>query len=564
MNQNLTNLIIATILSITVIFGWQYFVEKPRLREIAQQKKLYQQNISNLKQKSLENTNLSRQQAIKQVDRVKISSKSLAGSISLKGLRFDDLILNQYKQELKPDSPPVELFSPSKVNNSYFAELGWWSRDKNITYPTSETIWQSSSATLTPERPVILSWRSPENILFQVEIALDDNYLFTISQSTLNQSTGPISLQYYGLINQDYEEQKKSSDNNLLDQGMIGAIGHELKEVPYDKLRKRKSENYPYTQVSWLGITNKYWLTALIPDQSEQYNANYNYAIKSGRNKYQADFISKLQLLEPGEEYKLTHHLFAGAKKVDLLDYYENKYNIYLFDRSIDFGWFYILTKPIFHAMNFFYKYVGNFGLSIMIVTILIKLLMFGFANKSYRSMGNMKRLQPQIERLKTLYADDKARLNQEVMQLYKREKVNPVSGCLPLLVQIPVFFSIYKVLHVTIEMRHAPFFGWIKDLSAPDPTTIFNLFGLLPFTPPNFLMIGVWPLIMALTMYLQQRMSPQPADPVQAQVMKFLPLMFLFMFSSFPVGLLIYWSWNNLLSIIQQSYINRLSKKNG
>jgi YidC/Oxa1 family membrane protein insertase len=345
---------------------------------------------------------------------------------------------------------------------------------------------------------------------------------------------------------------------NILHQGMIGAIKGELQEYTYDKIKDEKKHSFN-GEVNWLGITDKYWLAAFVPDQLESYIANYNFAIKQGKDKYQSDFITNEKLIEGGGSFELTHQLFAGPKKVDLLDKYEEKYNIKLFDRAIDFGWFYILTKPIFNAMNYFYSYVGNFGISIMIVTILIKLAMFTLANKSYRSMKKMKKLQPEMERLKQLYADDKARLNQEVMLLYKKEKINPVSGCLPLLVQIPVFFSIYKVLYVTIEMRHAPFFGWIQDLSAPDPTTIFNLFGLLPFTPPSFLMLGVWPLFMALTMFLQQRMSPQPTDPVQAQVMKFMPLMFLFMFSGFPAGLLIYWSWNNILSIVQQFYINKL-----
>jgi YidC/Oxa1 family membrane protein insertase len=342
---------------------------------------------------------------------------------------------------------------------------------------------------------------------------------------------------------------------------MIGAVANELQEYSYDNIKDEKKESFSNGIVNWLGITDKYWLAAFIPDGVENYGANYSYSSKSGRDQFQADFISNEKLIESGGSFELTHHLFAGPKKVDLLDKYENEYGIKLFDRAIDFGWFYILTKPIFNAMNFFYSYVGNFGISIMLVTILIKMFMFTLANKSYRSMKKMKKLQPEMERLKELYADDKARLNQEVMGLYKKEKVNPISGCLPLLVQIPVFFSIYKVLYVTIEMRHAPFFGWIKDLSAPDPTTLFNLFGLLPFTPPSFLMIGVWPLIMAATMFLQQKMSPAPTDPVQAQVMKFMPLMFLFMFSSFPAGLLIYWSWNNVLSIVQQSYINKLDK---
>jgi YidC/Oxa1 family membrane protein insertase len=560
MNYSFVNLIAAITLSVAIIFGWQHFFEKPRLAKLAEQNKVYDQQMKSLKKQS---TNvekkefIDRQQAIVANSRVKISSELLSGSISLKGLRFDDLTLLKYRQTIDKDSPAVELFSPSNSENAYFAEIGWWGKDKSITYPDSSTIWTSDNTELTAGSSVNLHWISPEKLKFNVSISLDENYLFTISQSVENHSAKPISIQFYGLINKTHEN-KADNMVNILHQGMIGAVKGELQEYTYDKIKDEKKHAFN-GEVNWLGITDKYWLAAFVPDKAEQYIANYNFAIKQGKDKYQSDFITNEKLIEAGGSFELTHHLFAGPKKVKLLDKYEEQYKIKLFDRAIDFGWFYVLTKPIFNAMNYFYKYVGNFGISIMIVTILIKLAMFTLANKSYRSMKKMKKLQPEMERLKELYADDKARLNQEVMSLYKREKVNPVSGCLPLLVQIPVFFSIYKVLYVTIEMRHAPFFGWIQDLSAPDPTTIFNLFGLLPFTPPSFLMIGVWPLFMALTMFLQQKMSPQPADPVQAQVMKFMPLMFLFMFSGFPAGLLIYWSWNNILSIVQQFYINKL-----
>ncbi len=561
MNYNFLNLVAAIILSIAIVFGWQHFFEKPRIEKLAANTKAYKQQMQIIKKQQAANTLIiKRDEAILENKRIAISSELLSGSISLKGLRFDDLILNKYRQNIDKDSASVELFSPSNSEKSYFAEIGWWGQDRNITYPNAFTQWEADKDTLIPESTVNLYWTSPENVKFKVAISLDKNYLFTIKQSTENNSTRPISTQYYGLINRNYE---KNSERmmNILHQGMIGAINDQLQEYSYDAIKSQKKENFKYGIVNWIGITDKYWLAAFAPDQNENYTANYNYATKSAKEKYQADFISNTKLIEPGGSFELTHYLFAGPKKVNLLDNYASKYDIKLFDRAIDFGWFYILTKPIFNAMNFFYKYVGNFGISIMIVTILIKMFMFTLANKSYRSMKKMKKLQPKMERLKELYADDKSRLNQEVMNLYKQEQVNPVTGCLPLLIQIPVFFSIYKVLYVTIEMRHAPFFGWIQDLSAPDPTTIFNLFGVLPFTPPSFLMIGVWPLIMAASMFLQQRMSPPPADPVQAQVMKFMPLMFLFMFSSFPAGLLIYWSWNNVLSIVQQSYINKLDK---
>lgn len=560
MNYSFVNLVAAIVLSVAIIFGWQHFFEKPRLSKLAEQNTAYTQQMGSLKKQSAnveKELFINRQQAIVANSRVQIKSELLSGSISLKGLRFDDLTLLKYKQEIAENSPAVELFSPSNSENAYFAEVGWWGKDKSVTYPDSTTNWLSDSAQLVAGSSVNLHWISPEKIKFNVSISLDENYLFSIKQSVENHSAKPISIQFYGLINKTYEN-KPDNMVNILHQGMIGAVKGELQEYTYDKIKDEKKRSFN-GEVDWLGITDKYWLAAFVPDKTEQYLANYNFAIKQGKDKYQSDFITNEKLIEAGGSFQLTHRLFAGPKKVDLLDKYEEQYNIKLFDRAIDFGWFYILTKPIFNAMNYFYSYVGNFGISIMIVTILIKLAMFTLANKSYRSMKKMKKLQPEMERLKALYVDDKARLNQEVMSLYKREKVNPISGCLPLLVQIPVFFSIYKVLYVTIEMRHAPFFGWIRDLSAPDPTTIFNLFGLLPYTPPSFLMLGVWPIFMAMTMFLQQKMSPQPTDPVQAQVMKFMPLMFLFMFSGFPAGLLIYWSWNNILSIVQQFYINKL-----
>lgn len=558
MNNNIVNLIAAILLSLGIIFGWQYFIVKP---EQQKQQQIALQKAKDLKKK--ESTQLEATPVIvkkaSQVPLIKIDSNALSGSISLKGLRFDDLILKKYKQDLSENSPEVVLFSPSDAKDAYFAEIGWVSNFSNVKLPNNETIWNSDSEILTPEKPVNLFWVNEDGVKFLIAITMDENYLFTIEQTIVNNSNQELLVQSYGLINRKYTAVEKAV--NILHQGPIGCIDENLKEYSYDDIKDKKSEKFTVSKVDWIGITDKYWLTSLIPDKSSNYSSNFNYAVKQEVERYQVDFISPVQIVKPGENFSIKGKLFAGAKKVDLLDKYEKQYDIKLFDRAIDFGWFYIITKPVFYAMNFFYKYVGNFGISILIVTVIIKLLMFTLANKSYRSMKRMKNLQPEINRIKNLYGDDKARLNQEIMALYKKEKVNPVAGCLPIFVQIPVFFSIYKVLYVTIEMRQAPFYGWIQDLSAPDPTSIFNLFGLLPFSPPSFLMIGAWPILMAITMFLQQRMNPEPADPVQAQVMKFMPLVFLVMFSSFPAGLLIYWSWNNILSIIQQYYINKLDK---
>lgn len=558
MNNNIVNLIAAILLSLGIIFSWQYFIVKP---EQQKQQQIALQKAKDLKKKKstqLEATPVIVEKA-SQVPRIKIDSNALSGSISLKGLRFDDLILKKYKQDLSKNSPEVVLFSPSDTKDAYFAEIGWVNNFSDVKLPNNETIWNSDSEILTPEKPVNLFWVNEDGVKFLVAITVDKNYLFTIEQTIINNSNQELSVQSYGLINRKYTAVEKAV--NILHQGPIGCIDENLKEYSYDDIKDKKSEKFTVSKVDWIGITDKYWLTSLIPDKSSNYSSNFHYAVKQEVERYQVDFISPVQIVKPSENFSIKGKLFAGAKKVDLLDKYEKQYDIKLFDRAIDFGWFYIITKPVFYAMNFFYKYVGNFGISILIVTVIIKLLMFTLANKSYRSMKRMKNLQPEINRIKNLYGDDKTRLNQDIMALYKKEKVNPVAGCLPILVQIPVFFSIYKVLYVTIEMRQAPFYGWIKDLSAPDPTSIFNLFGLLPFSPPSFLMIGAWPILMAITMFLQQRMSPEPADPVQAQVIKFMPLVFLVMFSSFPAGLLIYWSWNNILSIIQQYYINKLDK---
>ncbi|MFY9589154.1 membrane protein insertase YidC [Rickettsia endosymbiont of Halotydeus destructor] len=559
MNHNIINLVAAVVLSLSIIFGWQYFYEKPRLKKL-QQQATYTKKIENLKKQQIQlvEPELKTEDAASS-KRIKIESGLLTGSISLKGLRFDDLILRKYKQDLSKDSPDVVLFAPATSENAYFVETGWVSNVGDVDLPNSETVWHSDGNLLTPTSQVNLFWVNKDGIKFLATISLDDNYLFNIEHTIVNNGNNDIPVQSYGLINRKYISSEKAV--NILHQGPIGCINENLEEYSYDTIKDKKSEKFAPGIVDWIGITDKYWLASLIPDKVSQYSSNFNYAASQGMEKFQVDFISPIQIIKAGQNFTISHKLFAGAKKVDLLDKYEKQYNIKLFDRAIDFGWFYIITKPVFYAMNFFYRYVGNFGISILIVTVIIKLLMFTLANKSYRSMKKMKNLQPEVDRIKALYSEDKVRLNQEIMGLYKKEKVNPVAGCLPILVQIPVFFSIYKVLYVTIEMRQAPFYGWIKDLSAPDPTTIFNLFGLIPFSPPSFLMIGAWPILMALTMFLQQRMSPQPADPVQAQVMKFMPLIFLVMFSSFPAGLLIYWSWNNILSIIQQYYINRLDK---
>jgi len=562
MNNQNNNLILFVALSFAIIFGWQYFFERPKLTQQVAQHQQYNQTVDSVReaQHALEKRFVSREEALKADPRVIISTPKLYGSINLKGLRFDDLVLNNFHQTLDPNSGKVILLSPSTFSNPYFAEIGWYSVKKDLQLPNQSTIWTADNNELSVGKNVNLTWVSPDNIIFKVILSIDENYMLAIEQQVINNTNNAIALQPYGLIHKSFDSTNYKM--SVVHEGISGVIGESLSEYSYKDIKDKKKISNNIASIDWLGISDKYWLSALIPDKKIQYNSNYTFAIKDAEDRYQADFIGPQQIIASGETYSLNHQLFSGAKELSLLDDYEDKYKIKLFDRTVDFGWFYVITKPLYFALHYFHEIVGNFGISIMIVTVIVKLLMLGMANKSFRSMKKMKELQPEIDRLRTLYGADKMRFNQEVMNLYKVNKVNPLSGCLPIFIQIPVFFSLYKVLNVSIEMRHAPFYGWIKDLSAPDPTSFVNLFGLLPFTPPSFLMIGIWPILMAVTMFFQQRLSPPPSDPAQAQVMKFLPLIFLFMFSSFPAGLLIYWTWNNILSIAQQYYINRSNSK--
>lgn len=562
------NLAMAIVAAIIILVGWQYFYEMPRLKEherqAAERRKFEEAAKKNntadggakavlessLKFQSLEDALMS------SGPRVKIESNKVKGSISLTGARIDDIILPEYLESVDPNSAPVRLFSPSKTEKAYFAEFGWTSTsDQSIHWPDAKTVWQANKGTLVAKDSVKLNWQNDQNITFEIEISLDENYLFTIKRSMRNGSGKAILFQEYGLINRIYDQKDKMFISH---EGPIGVFNKILKEVSYGDLESDGNMSFNNNQAgSWFGISDKYWLATIIPDQSSgAFDAKLQYARHLGKNKYQADYLSAKQSLAPGGQHMTTSHLFVGAKVISNLEFYERYLNLDLFDRAIDFGWFYFITKPMFGALKYFYDLVGNFGISILIVTILVKIILFPLANKSFHSMNRMKELQPEMNRIRELHADDKMKQNQAVIELYRKEKVSPLSGCLPLIVQIPIFFSLYKVLFITIEMRHAPFFGWIRDLSAPDPTSIFNLFGLIPWNPPAFLMIGVWPIIMALTMFLQQKMSPEPADKMQAQVMKFLPLIFVFMFASFPAGLVIYWAWSNVLSIIQQYFI--------
>ncbi|MFO1153958.1 MAG: membrane protein insertase YidC [Rhodospirillales bacterium] len=487
--------------------------------------------------------------------RLRIDTPRVHGSIALKGGRLDDVTLPSYRETLDPNSPEIVLFSPPGAADPYFVETGWVAVGTGVAVPGPETLWSADRDVLTPENPVTLSWDNGAGVVFTRKIAIDDHYMFTVTQGVENRGDSGITLAPYSLVSRFGDP--PTSGFFILFEGPLGVINGTLKEVSYKDLQKEGLIQHTTTG-GWIGITDKYWLSALIPLQDERVDMRFIHQRPQNINQYQVDFVGGQKVVAPGETAESISRVFAGAKVVTLIDKYAERYGIDRFDLAIDWGWFYFLTRPMFYALNFLYQHIGNFGLAILAVTVLIKLAFFPLANKSYKSMAQMRKLQPEVAQLRERFADDRTRMNQEMMALYKRQKVNPAAGCLPIIIQIPVFFSLYKVLFVTIEMRHAPFFGWIRDLSAPDPTSVFNLFGLIPWTPPQFMMIGLWPLIMGVTMFLQQKLNPQPPDPVQARIFMILPVVFTFMLAHFPAGLVIYWTWNNILSIIQQWVIMR------
>jgi len=499
-----------------------------------------------------------RAEALSAQPRVKIDTPRLHGSIDLTGGRLDDLTLANYHETVDPKSPEVVLLWPTGTKEPYLAEFGWVAANPGAgapKLPGPDTQWTASGGPLSPNHPVSLTWDNGEGLVFSRTIAIDENYMFTVTDAVRNTGSSAVLLSPYALISRTGTPHV--AGYYILHEGLIGELGGSLQEVKYSALTPAKPLDYD-SKGGWLGFTDKYWLTALVPTQSEDVKARFIHTLEAGTDRYQADFVGPQVSVAPDGSAESATRLFAGAKEVSLLDAYAGS-GIPRFDRAIDFGWFYFLTKPIFLTLQFFYSLLGNFGLAILLLTLIIKLAFFPLANKSYKAMSKMKLLQPEIQKLRERFPDDKPRQQQEMMALYKRVGANPLAGCLPIVIQIPVFFSLYKVLFVTIEMRHAPFFGWIHDLSAPDPTSFANLFGLLPFSPAgvpvigSFLMIGAWPLIMGITMFLQQKLNPQPVDPVQARMFMLLPIVFTYMLSAFPAGLVIYWAWNNTLSVAQQ-----------
>lgn len=561
------NFIIAIGLSLLILAGWQYFIAIPQKQEREGLLQLQQEQAANpedaLKQQLIRQgatplTPIGREAALKQNGRVKIDNPRLTGSLSLKGARLDDLTLLGYRETIKPSSDQVVLLAPTETEKAYFIQFGWIDPTGNTPVPGSDTEWTANKKHLEPGDPVTLSWDNGKNARFRLIVSIDEDYMFDVVQQVENYGRTPLSLLPYGLVNRSWTQDHQAFA--ILHEGPIGVMNDTLEELSYGDLIDDKQKEFKDTS-GWIGISDKYWLTAIAPATDENYNVKFGYTKRGEQDRFQSDFLGKPVDVQPGSSAETRSNVFAGAKVLGLLDKYEKERSIPLFERAVDFGNFYFITKPLFIALRYFNSLLGSFGLAIMLLTVCVKLLMYPLANKSYKSIHRIKQLQPELNKLREQYKDDKAKLNQEVMTMYRKKRVNPLSGCLPILVQIPVFFSLYKVLFITIEMRHAPFYGWIKDLSAPDPTTIFNLFGLIPWDPPSFLMIGLWPLIMGFTMVLQQRMNPEPSDPVQAKVMKLLPFIFIFIFASFPAGLLIYWAWNNTLSVLQQWVITRKLK---
>jgi YidC/Oxa1 family membrane protein insertase len=562
------NLILAVVLSIVILIGFEYFVAPKFKPPAPAQSTQTAQTTPSTQAPAAPNvaapTVETRETTLGKSPRVKIATPRLEGSIDLAGARIDDLTLTNYRETPAPDSPLVQLLSPDGTANPYFAEFGWVA-DKNtdVKLPDAATVWDTTDKALSAGHPVTLSWDNGQGLRFTRRYAVDDDYMFTVTQTVENKGDKAVTLYPYGLISRGGKVPVQS--NRLLHVGPIGVIDGTLKELGYADLTPEKPVT-AQTMGGWLGLTDEYWLAALVPDQAETVATRFTKVPREtapGGDLYQVDYTGAAHAVAPGATASVTDRLFAGAKEVHLLDRYEAGLRIPRFDRAIDFGWFYFLTKPIFLVLDFFYRHIGNFGLAILLLTVCIKIVFFPLANRSYRSMSKMKLLQPEMAKLKERLGDDRARLNQEMMALYKRSGANPAAGCLPMVVQIPVFFSLYKVLSVTIEMRQAPFYGWIHDLSVPDPTSLLNLFGLLPFAPPTlpligFISIGLWPIIMGLTMFLQQKLTPTSPDPMQARMMMALPLVFTFMLAHFPAGLVIYWAWNNSLSVAQQWLILR------
>jgi YidC/Oxa1 family membrane protein insertase len=566
------NLIFAIALSLAILLGWQMLVEQPRQEQAEAELQRIEDAAGRdpntigipavpapgqTAQSAAPAQPRERDDVLVESRRIAIETDAYRGSINLTGGRFDDLTLRDYRQTVEADSENITLLSPRGTANPYFAEFGWLTGNGTVT-GGGKTLWATNQSKLTTEKPLVLTARTDDGLILTRTIAVDARYMFTVTDSIKNGSNASVNVSSFGRVTRVNTPDTRGFF--ILHEGPIGVLNEELHEISYDDLEDEPE--VPQTFASkggWLGFTDIYWLTALVPDQDQQLDARFLYdTTGTGADLYQTDYRSTATSLAPGESLEKTNRLFAGAKVFKTLEAYRDDLGIDRFELSIDFGWFFFLTKPLLNVIIFAANWLGNFGLAILAVTVLIKLFFFPLANKSYRAMSSMKALQPKMAELREKYGDDKQTMQRELMGMYRKEKVNPVSGCLPIVLQIPVFFALYKVLFISIEMRHAPFFGWVRDLSAPDPLNFFTLFGAIPWDPPSFLALGIWPVLMGLTMFAQQKLNPAPADPVQAKIFLLMPLIFTFFLANFPVGLVIYWTWNNLLSITQQYIIMR------
>lgn len=580
MQHDSKNFILAIALSIGIIVIWQMFIAKPQLER--QNQAAVQAEMQKKKSVSpganpgtnpgaitvpegtstgvpqpgisgVPNGVLPTAVVLAKTERVAISTASLDGTINLTGARLDDLHLKNYRETIKKNSPEITLLAPSGTKHAFFAEQGWQpAAGQSVKVPGPTTVWKNASnKTLSENSPVTLTWDNAEGLTFKKTIAVDEHYMFSITQEVTNSSDKSVALFPYARIQR--QETPTLIGVFVIHEGLIGALGDDVPELDYDDAKDGEQVSKSSTG-GWIGITDKYWAVAAIPDQTQEFEGVLRYIPLGARDGYQTHYVLKKPItIAVGQTAKYENQVFAGAKVVGTINAYQDKLNIKKFSNLVDWGWFYFITKPMFWLLAAIQGFVGNFGIAILLITVIVKAAFFPLANKSYKSMAQMKKLQPEMALLKERYGDDRAEMQKKTMELYKKENVSPMAGCLPMLLQIPVFFSLYKVLFVTIEMRHAPFILWIKDLSAADPTSIFNLFGLLDISLPAFLMIGVLPLIMGVTMWIQMKLNPAPTDPIQAQMFNIMPIAFTFMLGTFPAGLVLYWAWNNFLSIIQQ-----------
>ena len=555
------NVFIAIALSMSVLLFWGAFVENPEQvdgKSLSQtpavQKRTNDNIITPNINEVIEVETVSRNESIQKEDRIKIENNNIIGSISLKGALIDDVSFKKHKQDLKNNNN-VEFLNPKDTENGYFIETGWTSIGNKIKVPSGNTIWTAKgNKVLNENQPIVLQWDNKEGILFEKKIEIDEKYLFKVSQKVKNNTDVAINLFPYAQITRN-----KIPDDiqnfYISHEGFIGVFDEELNEDDYDDIEDKKIVRE--ADNGWFGITDKYWMTAIVPKKGENFKSTFLY-----KNAFKANYIlNNPTIIKPSSSNSNEVKIFVAAKEVETIDAYAANQKIDKLDLVIDWGWFYFFTKPLFFIIDYLFKLSGNFGIAIILITLGIRVLFFPLANYSFRSMAKMKALQPEMVRLKELHKDDKIKLQQEMMSLYKKEKVNPASGCLPVLIQIPFFFAIYKMLFISLEMRHQPFFGWIKDLSAQDPTSLFNIFGLIPWDPPSFLMIGVWPILMGLSMWVQQKLNPAPTDPIQAKIFAFFPIFLTIILATFPSGLVVYWTVNNILTIAQQWVIMKKTK---